>query len=239
MTQQSEEMAQELETPAAVPVHIPHSVDTQPQAADFGAFTAYHFAGTEQPVMALPYDSYRHRAVLMVTPPAGTYTSATTEGSQTSPGAATTITSQALGGGSYSVQWGVQLGGTVATVDANNFGLYNGASLVATSLNSGVAGTYPQPAEVVAVASGGATLAVKAIGNATSGAIYNAQLTSAQQAQGLVYVGTQAQCLTKTAGVILVGQSVTLENNQQLWIAPDGTDQVTVTVLAERWDSGT
>jgi len=96
------------------------------------------------------------------------------------PAAGTTVTSQALAAGSYTVGWTAQLGGTTVAADTNNFGLYLGATLLATSLNGIVSGTpYPQPTSIVVVPSGGATLAIKNI--AQPGGVsdtYTGQLTT-------------------------------------------------------------
>jgi hypothetical protein len=97
------------------------------------------------------------------------------EGSVTTPGAGATIaTSAALAAGTYTVKWTVTLGGTPAAADANNFQLFNGATLVATSVNLGAIGDYPQADVQVTVVSG-AVLTVKALGAGTAGAIYSAQ----------------------------------------------------------------
>jgi hypothetical protein len=58
----------------------------------------------------------------------------------------------------------------------NNFGLYNGATLLATSVNAGTVGTYPQAAVPVYLGAG-ATVAVKNIAIGTTGSVYNASLT--------------------------------------------------------------
>jgi uncharacterized protein len=94
------------------------------------------------------------------------------------PGAGTSITSQQPAAGTYTVNWAVQLSGTVLPEDANNFGLYNGNTLIATSVNEAAVGTYPQsPATGVVVPAGGGTLAIKNIAAGTSDAMYTAQLT--------------------------------------------------------------
>ncbi len=224
----------------AIPVRIPHSVDTQPQGADFGSWAAYHLAGTEQPQVILPSDPSRHRATIGVSVVAAATTD--TSGTVTTPAAGAVITSQVLGEGTYMVNWTVQLSGTLASpADLNNFGLYLGATLLATANVPAAAGSYPQLPQTVVVPAGGGTVAIKAIGLATTGAIYTAVLVTAVGTPGaeLVYVGTTAQCLTKTGGVILAGQQYIVENNQALSMAPDGINPVIVVVLTERWGSGT
>lgn len=98
------------------------------------------------------------------------------EGSQTSPAAGTTIASVLVGPGTYSVSWEVSLGGTVAAADANNFQLTDGTKSL-TSVNPAAAGgPYPQETEVFVEAGAIATIAVKNIALATTGAIYSAQM---------------------------------------------------------------
>lgn len=104
--------------------------------------------------------------------------SVTTSGQQTSPGAAATITSQALAAGTYQVQWTVVLSGTLGAGDANNLQLTNGATQVAVSNNAGAAGTYVQQTATIVVPAGGATVAVKSVAAATVGGTYAAQLTT-------------------------------------------------------------
>jgi hypothetical protein len=136
-----------------------------------------------------------------------------TVGSQTSPAAGTTITSQALAAGTYAVSWSVQLSGTVSASDVNNFGLYNGVTLVATSLNSGATSTYSQPNLTVVIPGGGATLAIKAIATATTGAVYNAQLTTTLN-------GSTTN--TTTYNTVYVGQSSSVTSANGFPINPGG-----------------
>lgn len=99
-------------------------------------------------------------------------------GTQTSPGAGTLIaTTGAAQGGVTVVNWSVSLAGTLAAADTNNFGLYNGATLIATSLNSPAAGTYPQP-PITSNNPFGNAFNVKAIGAGTVGAIYGATVVA-------------------------------------------------------------
>jgi len=112
-----------------------------------------------------------------VFPPVPTGQTTTTNGiTGIAPGAGTTITSQVLTAGTYTVNWTAELTGAALAGDLNNFGLYLGASLIAQSENLAVVGEYPQPLETVIVPGGGGTLAVKNIGAGTVAAIYGAQL---------------------------------------------------------------
>ena len=93
------------------------------------------------------------------------------------PAAGTTMASTDLAAGTYQVSWTVQLSGTVAAGDANNFGLYNGTDLVATSVNAAETGSYPQAQAAVTIPAAGATLAIKNINQGTADAVYAAYFT--------------------------------------------------------------
>lgn len=103
---------------------------------------------------------------------------ATTASGTTSatPGALTSIASEALATGTFLLSWTATLQTAAAAGDANNFGLYNGAALLATSVNAGTVGTYPQAA-VNAYLGAGATVAVQTIGAGSTGSVYKASLT--------------------------------------------------------------
>jgi hypothetical protein len=106
---------------------------------------------------------------------AGPATTATGTTSAT-PGGGTTVASQALAAGTYMLSWTAQLETAAASGDADNFGLYDGSTLLATSVNAGVIGSYPQAA-VSACLGAGATVAVKNIAAGSSGSVYAASLT--------------------------------------------------------------
>lgn len=97
------------------------------------------------------------------------------EGSVVAPGAGGVIAiTSALNAEEYTVNWTVSLSGTPNIGDANNFGLYSGAVLIATSANLGAVGEYPQQSATFTVANG-TTVSVKAIGAGTAGAAYTAE----------------------------------------------------------------
>lgn len=101
------------------------------------------------------------------------------EGRVLGPTAGQTIASIALTGGEWNIAWEVQLDGTVAALEENNFGLYSGATLEATSENPPTAGgPYPQPLNTIQVNFSGATVAVKAIAAGTGTAGYTAAFTA-------------------------------------------------------------
>jgi len=94
-----------------------------------------------------------------------------------SPPPETTVFSMSLAAGTYTVNWGVQLSGTVSATDANNFELFNDASQIALSVNGDTAGSYPQSPVSVTIKSGGGTLAIKSIRAGTAEAVYEGYLT--------------------------------------------------------------
>jgi hypothetical protein len=233
----------DLDDQPAISVKIPHSLDTQGQAADYGGWATYHLAGTEQPQPILPFDSYRHRATIIVNGPLtpGGAASVAATGSAAITAGGQTVVSELLPAGTYTVSWNLLMSGTVTVADVDNAQLMLGATVLAiANVGDTTNTTYPQVPVTVVVPSGGAVLSVQSIGAGSGTATYRASVSAVQQpASGFVYLGTQAQCLQKLGGVVPAGQQVVVENNQQLWMAPDGVDPVIVSVLAERWDSGT
>ena len=98
------------------------------------------------------------------------------EGSAVAPaGGGVIVTTAALNAEEYTVNWTVSLAGAAAGADGNNFGLYAGATLIATSVNLGLAGEYPQQAVTYQLPQN-TVFAVKAIGVGTAGVTYSAEL---------------------------------------------------------------
>jgi hypothetical protein len=85
--------------------------------------------------------------------------------------------------GTYLVTWDVQLGGTPAAADANNFELLVGATVIQASVNQGAVGDYPQGTVEVQVPAG-ASILIKAIGAGTAGAVYTASLQATPPVTG-------------------------------------------------------
>jgi len=54
-------------------------------------------------------------------------------------------------------------------------------------------------------------------------------------AGAFVLLGSRGQIQNNQGGTILGGTSITVENSQELWMTGDGTNAMTVTVLAERY----
>ena len=104
------------------------------------------------------------------------------EGTVTSPGSAVTIASIPIASlipGTYTINWSVELAGTLAAVDSNNFRL-QGAGLPGgiISDNPAVAGVYPQPPFEWTFSTPFLTpLTIKSIAAGTVGAIYSASMS--------------------------------------------------------------
>ena len=109
-------------------------------------------------------------------PASGPATTGTSTTSSATPGAGTTVATQAASAGTFLLSWTVTLATAAAAGDAGNFGLYAGSVLLATSVNPGTIGTYPQQA-VTTYLGAAATVAVKNIAAGSTGAVYTAALT--------------------------------------------------------------
>ena len=97
----------------------------------------------------------------------------------TAPAAGGTIVTGTPVAGNYTVNWTVGFdSGTPAAGDSNNFGLYQGATLLATSDNPDVVGAYPQSPVAVSLPLGATALAVKAIGVGTAAVVYSATINA-------------------------------------------------------------
>jgi hypothetical protein len=126
-----------------------------------------------------------------VTVPAGTpgYPAAgpgvtTTAVTSAAPGAGTTVTTQSAGPASVLLSWTVALQTAAAAGDVNNFGLYNGAVLLATSVNTGTLASFPQAAVVTYLEGAATVVTVKNIGAGTAGSVYSATLTVTPMTSG-------------------------------------------------------
>lgn len=118
----------------------------------------------------------------------------TVDQSATAPAAGATIASISLANGTYQVAWTLELTGTPGAGDADNVQVFIGATQVATSANAGAVGTYPQEETQVTVVSGPLTLAFKANGAGTVGAVYKieANITPINDSTATVFDGGQA-----------------------------------------------
>jgi hypothetical protein len=138
------------------------------------------------------------------------------ENSVVAPAAGTVITTVTITNtGSYTVSWPVELVGPAAAGDTNNFGLYNGAVLLETSLNLPVAGVYPQP-PVTLTFPAGTVLSVKAIGAGTAGVTYGAQL------EAVPAVGGNGVVEIRDGNMPIGESSVQQDGVDSQWFGPQG-----------------
>lgn len=99
-------------------------------------------------------------------------------GSVTSPGALATIaTTASLPAATYTVNWEVELAGTLGAGDANNFQLVDSAGVVLASINAAAAGVYPQEPTEITTTVAGAVL-VRSIAAGTVASVYSAQVSA-------------------------------------------------------------
>lgn len=124
----------------------------------------------------------RIKKVIVIGPSTAGAASLQAQGSVTSPGAAATIAQILLANLSlvtYNIQWTVELDGTPGAGDVNNFRLFLGGTVLATSVNDGAIGRYVQENVQVTVPAGLASgIRVQSIAAGTAGAIYSAQITA-------------------------------------------------------------
>lgn len=146
----------------------------------------------------------------------GAETGLSTEGQVVSPGAGTVVAQLAtVPVGVYTISWEVELIGAAAAADANNFGLYAGATLLSTSLNAGAAGQYPQTPVQYSLTSA-QTLAVKAIGAGTVGVTYAAQLDTSPVTAG------QSVLELQDGNQPLAEISAGIAGSLSQWFGPEG-----------------
>jgi hypothetical protein len=172
-------------------------------------------------------------SILVTGPTAAIGNSQSTEGTTAvAPAAGTTITSQLYASQNLQIQWSVELGGTATAADANNFGLYNNATLIATSENPGTVGVpYPQETLVNYQALNNLnTIAVKNIAAGSAAATYSAQLTITTQPQPAPFtlkLGKRAWNLLLPASGVLVIAPVAIKlsrSDDRYLIAPTPGD---------------
>jgi hypothetical protein len=138
------------------------------------------------------------------------------EGTQVAPAAGTVITSVTIAAtGNYAIQWPVELIGPAAAADQNNFGLYVGAVLQETSDNPPAAGQYPQPIVTLPLVAGN-VVSVKAIGAATAGVTYGAQIVATPA------VGGNAVVEIRDSGMPIGESSVQQDGVDSQWFGPQG-----------------
>jgi hypothetical protein len=125
-----------------------------------------------------------YKALAVSHVPVGAATSANATGTVNAPGAGATIAQVPLGVGTYTVSWEVELSGTLAAADANNFLLFQSGTgsnfTVINSENLAVAGSYAQLS--VTVTSTNTNNFIKILTNvaSTAGSVYTGSLAVQQ-----------------------------------------------------------
>jgi hypothetical protein len=218
------------------------SNELTPVFGGWSNFVLTGIAAETAPQPILPTDLKRIRAYIQVNsvPPA---TIPGFQGSITSPAAnASVVLIGAIGAlpppGIYTVNWTVELDGTVSASDLNNFKLSIGSTVLENSINDAAIGRYPQLPVTLTIPPGNASnLTVKAIAVGTVGAIYSAEvtLTAVQQFNGFIAVGQLGQ-VSNGQGARIYANSVRWEirAHSMLYAAGDGQTPLNVIVYAER-----
>lgn len=130
------------------------------------------------------------------------------------PAANATIASIALPNGVFTVEWSLEIQGASGAADVDNVALFIGATQIATSVNLGVVGNYPQANAQASVAGGPLTLAAKAVGNAAVGSTYVINMT-------IIPTG-QSQATIKDGGQSIGFASMGEGRADTQWLGEDG-----------------
>lgn len=104
-------------------------------------------------------------------------------GTITSPAAGAVVLSfGTVPAGEYILNWQVELSGTLAVADQDNFAVSQAGSNVVVSVNEPTANVFQQEPITILIPAGGATLRILANALGTVGAVYTAQATLTQVA---------------------------------------------------------
>ena len=185
-----------------------------------------------------------------VTIPAGTPSYGASGPATVTPGTATaatpaplqSIASQTLGIGDFLLSWTATLQTAAAAGDVNNFGLYGGGAgttLLATSVNAGAVGSYPQAAVSYYTGVTPTVINVKNIAAGTTGSVYNGSLTVTPLTAGdnkgaFAWTGSGSPA-GWTAGPF----PVTFFAGTPLWLDNAGDLYATLSASLRAWIDGT
>jgi hypothetical protein len=243
--------------PEPVIVHIASSgvPPSRKASAEFGDCMTWSidtFAIMGRPTMILPKRYRRTKAKIFVPIGGPLGSPAQVEGQVTSPGINANIaqiTAAGLAPGTYTVQWTVELDGTVSATDVDNFKITGpglGGGFV--SANDGAVGRYPQLSFTLIVPTGNATaLSIRSIAAGTVGAVYTGQISITPVAGGLtsgavVIVNSRLEPLMQAVpiGFQIPVAPIMLEwENQKpcyAVLAPTGGGPVNVSVLDQAYE---
>ena len=169
-----------------VPVHIASSEatpvrDVQPEFATCFTFSVDTLINMGQPLRLLSRRYRRDCAKIIIGSLGPIGTVQTAQGTQTAPAANTQICvvpANSYPPGEYLIQWTVGLAGTPAAAENDNFQLRQGANTIATSVNPGAVGEFPQQTYGPVFLPGTQGVSVRSGGTiGTAGAIYEASIT--------------------------------------------------------------
>jgi hypothetical protein len=190
----------------------------------------------------LPLSPYRYRASIIVTDPGSVQDSRSNTGTVAAPGAGATITQLSLPPGTYSVAWTVELAGTLAVGDTNNFSLFQSGTgsnaVIINSVNPPVAGSYPQATVIVNSTNADNFIKILTIGAGTAGSSYTGTLTVTPLGSN---VGPVLLCKDESAVLGNVGfplpanQIFPVFSRAQLHAVNQGPQTVQVAVFAETY----
>lgn len=215
--------------------------DTTPA---IGTYVTWEVDVGTPPIRILTETSKRARAKLALQPIV--LTSIQGAASQAAPAANTTIVSSGpVPPGIYTLNWTVELAGTVAAgTDNDNFKVVQGATVLLSSVNPAVVGSYPQDPITVQVGPAGlaTSFQIKNIGAATAGSTYRAQITLTPVSEAnlpQVTINRKSDPLTIPipAGFIMTGYNPNLkiESSDEVWVLNTGPTNCFVSVLEERY----
>jgi hypothetical protein len=231
-----------------MPVHVVGESEQgeKLQAADFGSWNTFAFAGTENALQILPYDRFRRRAIITAKNPAVSSPTAVGANTFTNPGAGQAIASisaatlQAIqpGTGLWLVTWMASLQGTVLAADANNMGVFSNLIDRELGIFPGVVGDYAQTPFQFVMANTASGFTVQAIAAASgAAATYGAQIVATPLGyDGLfLLVGSRRQVQNGQGAQIYAGDSYTMEDVQDVYATVVGGNPINLVVLAERF----
>jgi hypothetical protein len=244
------------QAPETVTVHVASSNarpvrEAAPEYADCMNWSIDTFVNMGKPLMIMQRRYRRKKARILVASLggpilAGSDQSLEFEGSAAAPAANGNVLNVGAGAvpaGTYSIQWRVGLDGTVSAADLDNFKLtINGLSAL-NSVNDPLVGDYQQPT-IVATVTGLAAHSVKAIGAATAGSTYSAQIVFTPviaPTAALIFNSRQEPLMQAVpVGYIVSAAPYELqwENQKPCYavLQPGGTGPIAISVLDQAYE---
>lgn len=151
------------------------------------------------------------------------------EGQANAPLAGTSLLGLVLTQGEWVITWTVEVDGTTAAAEDNNFELVQDANVLLTSLNGHVAGQpYQQVSVTVSVGAGGSVMHVKNINAGTAASVYLADIAASP-------VGTVAVAEITSGGNPVAEISIPVGATDTQWMSDGGIrlpSDLTLSVLS-------